>query len=68
MSESTPSNTSSPYPHQDGENTPDYIKNSKFTSEIYKIEIKNMPKKVGFSEMKEYLVRKNVKAHKVKLI
>merc|ERR1712226_193600 len=48
--------------------TPEYIQNAKFTSEIYKIEIKNMPKKIGFGEMKEYLQKKGVKAHKVKLI
>ena len=47
---------------------PDYIKHSNFTSEIYKIELKNMPAKIGFSEMKLFLNKKGVKAHKIKLV
>ena len=47
---------------------PDYIKHADFTSEIYKIELKNMPSKIGFSEMKEFLNKKGVKSHKIKLI
>merc|ERR1712226_1435325 len=47
---------------------PDYIKHSTFTSEIYKIELKNMPAKIGFSEMKQFLTKKGVKAHKIKLV
>jgi len=39
-----------------------------FSSEIYKIEIANIPKVVGYSELKKYLAKMKIKAHKIKFL
>jgi len=45
-----------------------YINQSNFTSEIFKLEVKGLPKHVGFSEMKNYFKQQGLNHHKVKLI
>lgn len=37
-----------------------------FTSEIFKIEIQNLPKVVGFAQIKKFIASKDLKAIKVK--
>ncbi|XP_043571360.1 tRNA (uracil-5-)-methyltransferase homolog A isoform X4 [Chiloscyllium plagiosum] len=44
-----------------------YIKDDLFTSEIYKIEIQNLPKFVSFSDLRKFLSRNNLVPHKIKL-
>lgn len=44
-----------------------YIKEDLFTSEIYKVEIRNLPKYIGFNDLKKFLVRHGLNPHKVKL-
>ncbi|TNN76379.1 tRNA (uracil-5-)-methyltransferase A [Liparis tanakae] len=44
-----------------------YIKEELFTSEIYKVEIRNLPKFTGFNDMKKFLARHSLNPHKVKL-
>lgn len=39
---------------------------SLFTSEIFKIEIQNLPKVVGFAQIKKFIASKDLKAIKVK--
>lgn len=45
-----------------------YIKEDLFTSEIFKVEIQNLPKFIGFNDLKKFLVKHGVNPHKVKLI
>lgn len=56
----------------DGEAAPDpnmyrYIKDDLFTSEIYKVEIRNLPKFVGFNDLKKFLAKHGLNPHKIKL-
>lgn len=44
-----------------------YIKEDLFTSEIYKVEIRSLPKYIGFNDLKKFLVRHGLNPHKVKL-
>ncbi|XP_077456327.1 tRNA (uracil-5-)-methyltransferase homolog A [Stigmatopora argus] len=45
-----------------------YIKDDLFTSEIYKVEIRNVPKFIGFNDLKKFLARHGLNPHKVKLM
>ncbi|XP_072290226.1 tRNA (uracil-5-)-methyltransferase homolog A isoform X2 [Eucyclogobius newberryi] len=44
-----------------------YIKNDLFTSEIFKVEIRNLPKFIGFNDLKKFLAKQNLNPHKIKL-
>ncbi|CAL8248827.1 unnamed protein product [Merluccius merluccius] len=44
-----------------------YIKDELFTSEIYKVEIQNLPKFVGFNDLKKFLSKHGLNPHKIKL-
>ncbi|XP_071758779.1 tRNA (uracil-5-)-methyltransferase homolog A isoform X2 [Centroberyx gerrardi] len=44
-----------------------YIKGDLFTSEIYKVEIQNLPKFIGFNDLKKFLAKHGVNPHKIKL-
>ncbi|XP_054906855.1 tRNA (uracil-5-)-methyltransferase homolog A isoform X2 [Poeciliopsis prolifica] len=44
-----------------------YIKEDLFTSEIYKVEIRNLPKFVGFNDLKKFLAKHGLSPHKIKL-
>ncbi|KAK7878967.1 hypothetical protein WMY93_030820 [Mugilogobius chulae] len=44
-----------------------YIKNDLFTSEIFKVEIRNLPKFTGFNDLKKFLAKQNLNPHKIKL-
>ncbi|KAM5192622.1 tRNA (uracil-5-)-methyltransferase homolog A isoform 2-T2 [Mantella aurantiaca] len=45
-----------------------YIKDDMFTSEIYKVEIQNLPKYIGFNDIKKFLAKYGLNPHKIKLI
>nr|XP_060641687.1 tRNA (uracil-5-)-methyltransferase homolog A isoform X1 [Anolis sagrei ordinatus] len=45
-----------------------YIKDDLFTSEIYKVEIQNLPKYIGFHEVKKFLAKYGLNPHKIKLL
>lgn len=45
-----------------------YIKEDMFTSEIFKVEIQNLPKYIGFSDVKKYLNKHGLNPHKIKLM
>ncbi|KAG8597344.1 hypothetical protein GDO81_002256 [Engystomops pustulosus] len=45
-----------------------YIKDDLFTSEIYKVEIQNLPKYIGFSDVKKFLAKYGLNPHKIKLM
>ncbi|XP_077317834.1 tRNA (uracil-5-)-methyltransferase homolog A isoform X3 [Lithobates pipiens] len=45
-----------------------YIKDDLFTSEIYKVEIQNLPKYIGFNDVKKFLAKYGLNPHKIKLI
>ncbi|XP_039658518.1 tRNA (uracil-5-)-methyltransferase homolog A isoform X2 [Perca fluviatilis] len=44
-----------------------YIKEDLFTSEIYKVEIRNLPKFTGFNDLKKFLAKHSLSPHKIKL-
>uniref|UniRef100_A0A8C1MJS1 tRNA (uracil(54)-C(5))-methyltransferase n=1 Tax=Cyprinus carpio TaxID=7962 RepID=A0A8C1MJS1_CYPCA len=44
-----------------------YIKDDLFTSEIFKVEIQNLPKYIGFNDLKKFLNKHGVNPHKIKL-
>lgn len=44
-----------------------YIKEDLFTSEIYKVEIRNLPKFIGFNDLKKFLAKHGLNPHKIKL-
>ncbi|KAJ8415391.1 hypothetical protein AAFF_G00423710 [Aldrovandia affinis] len=44
-----------------------YIKGDLFTSEIFKVEIQNLPKFVGFNDLKKFLGKHGLNPHKIKL-
>ncbi|KAM4616762.1 tRNA (uracil-5-)-methyltransferase homolog A isoform 1-T3 [Polymixia lowei] len=44
-----------------------YIKGDLFTSEIYKVEIQNLPKFIGFNDLKKFLAKHGLNPHKIKL-
>ncbi|KAG7241362.1 hypothetical protein INR49_025562, partial [Caranx melampygus] len=44
-----------------------YIKEDLFTSEIFKVEIRNLPKFVGFNDLKKFLAKHSLSPHKIKL-
>ncbi|NXC48433.1 TRM2A methyltransferase, partial [Penelope pileata] len=53
-----------------GEGGPDvygYTKGDLFTSEIYKVEIQNLPKYIGFNDVKKFLAKHGLSPHKIKL-
>ncbi|XP_062399062.1 tRNA (uracil-5-)-methyltransferase homolog A [Sardina pilchardus] len=61
-------------PGDDGDVTVDpdsnvyrYIKEDLFTSEIFKVEIQNLPKFIGFNDLKKFLTKHGLNPHKVKL-
>ncbi|NXG52845.1 TRM2A methyltransferase, partial [Psilopogon haemacephalus] len=45
-----------------------YIKGDLFTSEIYKVEIQNLPKYIGFNDVKKFLAKYGLSPHKIKLL
>lgn len=45
-----------------------YIKDDLFTSEIFKVEIRNLPRFVGFNDLKKFLAKHGINPHKIKLI
>lgn len=45
-----------------------YIKEDLFTSEIYKVEIRNLPKFTGFNDLKKFLAKHSLNPHKIKLL
>uniref|UniRef100_A0A4W4H912 tRNA (uracil(54)-C(5))-methyltransferase n=1 Tax=Electrophorus electricus TaxID=8005 RepID=A0A4W4H912_ELEEL len=45
-----------------------YIKEDLFTSEIFKVEIQNLPKYTGFNDLKKFLNKQGLNPHKIKLI
>lgn len=45
-----------------------YIKEDLFTSEIYKVEIQNLPKYIGFNDLKKFLNKHGINPHKIKLL
>lgn len=45
-----------------------YIKEDLFTSEIFKVEIQNLPKFIGFNDLKKFLTKHGLNPHKVKLM
>ncbi|XP_043094661.1 LOW QUALITY PROTEIN: tRNA (uracil-5-)-methyltransferase homolog A [Puntigrus tetrazona] len=44
-----------------------YIKGDLFTSEIFKVEIQNLPKYIGFNDLKKFLNKHGINPHKIKL-
>lgn len=44
-----------------------YIKEDLFTSEIFKVEIQNLPKFIGFNDLKKFLAKHGLNPHKIKL-
>lgn len=52
----------------DASNMYRYIKDDLFTSEIYKVEIQNLPKYIGFNEVKKFLAKYGLNPHKIKLL
>uniref|UniRef100_A0A673J785 tRNA (uracil(54)-C(5))-methyltransferase n=1 Tax=Sinocyclocheilus rhinocerous TaxID=307959 RepID=A0A673J785_9TELE len=44
-----------------------YIKEDLFTSEIFKVEIQNLPKYIGFNDLKKFLNKHGINPHKIKL-
>lgn len=44
-----------------------YIKEDLFTSEIFKVEIRNLPKFCGFNDLKKFLAKHGLNPHKIKL-
>lgn len=44
-----------------------YIKEDLFTSEIYKVEIRNLPKFIGFNDLKKFLTKHSLSPRKIKL-
>ncbi|CAK9293217.1 unnamed protein product [Gordionus sp. m RMFG-2023] len=47
----------------------EYTKSSHFTSELYKIEIKNLPRFFGYNQFKKYLQKKyDINPHKMKYV
>lgn len=44
-----------------------YIKDDLFTSEIFKVEIRNLPKYIGFNDVKKFLAKYSLNPHKIKL-
>ncbi|MGH0183059.1 UNVERIFIED_CONTAM: hypothetical protein FKN15_011149 [Acipenser sinensis] len=44
-----------------------YVRDDLFTSEIFKVEIQNLPKFVGFNDLKKFLEKHGVNPHKIKL-
>ncbi|NXF03947.1 TRM2A methyltransferase, partial [Smithornis capensis] len=44
-----------------------YIKGDLFTSEIYKVEIQNLPRYIGFNDVKKFLAKYGLNPHKIKL-
>ncbi|XP_066509668.1 tRNA (uracil-5-)-methyltransferase homolog A-like [Hoplias malabaricus] len=45
-----------------------YIKEDLFTSEIFKVEIQNLPKYIGFNDLKKFLNKHGLNPHKIKLM
>uniref|UniRef100_A0ACB8FYH9 tRNA methyltransferase 2 n=1 Tax=Sphaerodactylus townsendi TaxID=933632 RepID=A0ACB8FYH9_9SAUR len=45
-----------------------YIKDDLFTSEIYKVEIQNLPKYIGFNDVKKFFAKYGLNPHKIKLL
>nr|AAI42551.1 LOC100101284 protein [Xenopus laevis] len=45
-----------------------YIKDDLFTSEIFKVEIQNLPKYIGFNDLKKFLGKYGLNPHKIKLM
>lgn len=52
----------------DSSNMYRYIKDDLFTSEIFKVEIQNLPKYIGFNEVKKFLAKYGLNPHKIKLL
>jgi len=45
-----------------------YTRADLFTSEIYKVEIQNLPKYIGFNDVKKFLAKYGLSPHKIKLL
>lgn len=45
-----------------------YIKEDMFTSEIFKVEIQNLPRYIGFNDLKKFLNKHGLNPHKIKLM
>lgn len=45
-----------------------YIKEDLFTSEIFKVEIQNLPRFIGFNDLKKFLTKHGLNPHKIKLM
>ncbi|KAG9262047.1 hypothetical protein AMEX_G25675 [Astyanax mexicanus] len=45
-----------------------YIKEDLFTSEIYKVEIQNLPRFIGFNDLKKFLNKHGLNPHKIKIV
>ncbi|RXM94055.1 tRNA (uracil-5-)-methyltransferase-like A [Acipenser ruthenus] len=58
-----------PPPEREGGDTSvyRYVRDDLFTSEIFKVEIQNLPKFVGFNDLKKFLEKHGVNPHKIKL-
>lgn len=54
--------------HEERSNVYRYIKEDLFTSEIFKVEIQNLPKYIGFSDLKKFLNKHGLNPHKIKLM
>uniref|UniRef100_A0A4W6EP67 tRNA (uracil(54)-C(5))-methyltransferase n=1 Tax=Lates calcarifer TaxID=8187 RepID=A0A4W6EP67_LATCA len=72
MADVPPSKEEKPDAEDDSEATSDpsmyrYIKEDLFTSEIYKVEIRNLPKFIGFNDLKKFLAKHSLNPHKIKL-
>ncbi|XP_058231709.1 tRNA (uracil-5-)-methyltransferase homolog A isoform X1 [Hemibagrus wyckioides] len=45
-----------------------YIKDDLFTSEIFKVQIQNLPRYIGFNDLKKFLSKHGLNPHKIKLM
>lgn len=45
-----------------------YIKEDLFTSEIFKVQIQNLPRYIGFNDLKKFLNKHGLNPHKIKLM
>ncbi|XP_027024846.1 tRNA (uracil-5-)-methyltransferase homolog A [Tachysurus fulvidraco] len=53
--------------HEDSNIYP-YIKEDLFTSEIFKVQIQNLPRHVSFNDLKKFLSKQGLNPHKIKLM
>lgn len=53
--------------HEDSNIYP-YIKEDLFTSEIFKVQVQNLPRHVSFNDLKKFLRKQGLNPHKIKLM